>query len=69
VLEDPEGEDEAARVTGVFEAGIRVFMDCYFENIAEAPQDSYFVTADDSGMRTFIRTGAGSRFFCAKETR
>lgn len=65
VLENPEDEGNIARVTGAFEGGARIFMDSYVENLSEAPTDSVVVTPNEDGIRTYVRRGAGARFYSA----
>lgn len=63
VLENPESEEEPARVTGIFDSGVRVFLDVYLENLAEVPRESLIVTDHNEHEQTFLRPGAGSRFY------
>ena len=66
ILENPEDEGNAARVTGRFEAGARIYMDEYIENIASAAPGALIVTPDDDAIRTYLRSGAGNRFHTAE---
>lgn len=66
ILENPENEDSAARVTGRFEAGARIYMDEYIENISGAAPDALIITPDDDAVRTYLRSGAGTRFHTAE---
>lgn len=66
ILENPEDEGCAARVTGRFEPGARIFMDEYVENIADASPDALIITPDDNGLHTYLRKGSGSRFHTAE---
>jgi len=62
VLENPEDEQSSARVTGRFEAGVRIFMNQYSENIAELPADSVLTTPEDDAVRTYMRSSDGEGF-------
>lgn len=66
ILENPEDEGNAARVTGRFEAGARIYMDDYIENIASAAPDALIITPEDDAIRTYLRSGAGTRFHTAE---
>lgn len=66
ILENPEDEGNAARVTGRFEAGARIFMDEYIENIAGAAPDAMIITPNDDAIRTYLRSGTGTRFYTAE---
>ena len=65
VLENPEDEASAARVTGRFEAGVRIFMDEYTESLSDLPSDRVLTTPEDSGVRTYLRQGDGAGFYSA----
>ncbi len=62
ILENPEDEAFAARVMGRFESGVKIYMDVYVENEAEAPKDSIVTTPDSDDVRTYVRAGTGARF-------
>lgn len=62
VLENPESEEESARITGVFESGTRIYMDFYVENMADASRDAVLTTTEDHGVRTYIRANSGGGF-------
>ncbi len=62
VLENPESEEVSARVSGIFDDGIRIYMDVYTENIGDIPKDAVIITERDDGVRTYIRPKAGGRF-------
>src|SRR5690606_21980894 len=64
VLENPEDESFAARVTGCFEPGVHIYMDAFDEN-APATADRVLVTQEDDAVHTFIRAGGGTRFHSA----
>jgi hypothetical protein len=63
VLENPEDEQVTARVTGRFEAGTRIYMNAYAENLSELPEGSVLTAPDDNAVRTYIRSGDGTRFY------
>jgi len=65
ILENPEEGGNVARVTGRFESGARIYMDDYIENLAEAPPDAVVITPHDDAVRTYLRSGAGTRFHSA----
>ncbi len=66
ILENPEDEGNAARVTGRFESGSRIYMDEYIENIAGASPDALIITPNDEAIHTYLRSGAGTRFHTAE---
>ncbi len=66
ILENPEDDGSAARVTGRFESGVRIYMDEYIENIAGAAPDALIITPDDDAIHTYLRSGAGTRFHTAE---
>ena len=66
ILENPEEGGNVARVTGRFESGARIYMDDYIENLAEAPPDAVVIAPHDDAVRTYLRSGAGSRFHTAE---
>lgn len=61
ILENPEAENNAARVMGRFESGARIYMDSYIENLADAPADAIVITANDDTIQTHVRRGVGTR--------
>ena len=64
VLEQPEDEDSAARATGRFEPGVRIYMDVLIGGDEERGDDSVLVTSADAtdAVKTYIRAHAGTRF-------
>ncbi len=66
ILENPEDDGNAARVTGRFESGSRIYMDEYIENIAGASPDALIITPNDDAIHTYLRSGAGTRFHTAE---
>lgn len=60
VLENPDDEERAARATGRFEAGIKIYRDIWVEDESELPPGNVLTTTEDSGIRTYIR-GEGFR--------
>lgn len=66
LLENPDEVGNVARVTGRFESGARIYMDDYIENLAEVPTDAIVLTPNDDAVRTYLRSGAGSRFHTAE---
>lgn len=63
LLENPDGDGNVAWVTGRFEGGVRVYMDEYVENLADALPDSIIITPNEDVLRTYRRQGAGERFY------
>lgn len=59
ILENPEADNNASRVTGRFESGARIYMDAYIENLAEAMADAIILTPNDDSIQTYVRRGAG----------
>jgi hypothetical protein len=63
VLENPESDDTAARVTGRFEPGVQVFMELRMEDQSTQPEGSIVSTPDGDEIRAYIRANRGGAKF------
>lgn len=62
MLENPGTDDDASRVTGRFERGIKIYMDMYADNELELPPNSLIRTPSGNEPRTYVRMSHAARF-------
>ncbi len=62
VLENPDEEQAAAKVTGRFERGVKIYMDMYAENELDLLPGSLIRAPGGNDVRTYVRAINVSRF-------
>ncbi|MBI2424306.1 MAG: hypothetical protein HYV27_15855 [Candidatus Hydrogenedentes bacterium] len=61
-----QDESGAARVTGIFEKGVRIIMDDPPEDGAPPPEGSIVTTSGEPAVRTYIRANTGAKFYARR---